>query len=180
MSLIHTARGRIRMGLGINSSTSLYRGKHLKLFDFISRFSDNPDYDLKGLDIVSKNNPHLANPDQLHEITFFSPRRPPFSGNEELIGDYFVFSYCEHDMSMQLIEMDSLQDIERLITGPSGVSNKFTTRLIAIVNGKVQPYEVTCLDERTGKQIHFDKNRLFENENLFRQKYDNLQVKWLE
>ncbi len=152
----------------------------MKLIELITKISDNPEHDLRGLDILSKNNPHLSNPEPLHKITFFTPRQPAFTGNEEVIGDYFIFTYCGHDESMQLIELDSMQDMERLITGPSGISNVFTTRLTAIVKGKVKQFELNYQNEVTGEQVRFNKAAQLNSKNPFGIKYKNLQVKWLD
>jgi hypothetical protein len=122
---------------------------------------------LEYLDFVGGNE-HLQNSEESSR----QKREVALSGDEIVSGDYLLFSGCGHDTSYVVYTCDSLQEIEQELIGPAGITNSFTSEMVAIVNGKVMEYTVR------GK-VNFDDEITFvkyENDNLF---YD-LHEKWVE
>jgi hypothetical protein len=136
------------------------------------------DYLLRTMDVISPSNPSLANPSQGYPASHFRPREQPLTGEEEIRGDYFLFDYGSHDNSLFLREYESLRTLELAIIGPAGITNDFTTLMIAIVNGQLKHYEITFL--AAGQRKRFDKDQQNLSSTVLRQGYSSSQVSWLD
>jgi hypothetical protein len=79
---------------------------------------------------------------------------------------------------MKLWEFASLGELEKYILDGAGITNNYTTDLIAIVYGRVKPYTVTYFDAKTNQRQVFDKTGQYTGPEPFRD-YDELQIHWV-
>ncbi|MFD2562860.1 hypothetical protein [Aquimarina rubra] len=56
-----------------------------------------------------------------------------------ITGDYYCFTYIDHQPAYHLQKLKSPDEVANLILSKSGVTNSFTTIMIPIVKGKVRP-----------------------------------------
>lgn len=127
-------------------------------------------------DIKGKHNKHLV--DVLNLTDGHRVRTTPLTGMEQIYGEYLLFDYCGHNGDMFLDEYESLEEVEAHIVGEAGITNAFTTYLVAIINGKIKPYQIYYRDEQTRGLRLFNKDEQLNSPDPFRS-YKDVQVHWL-
>lgn len=132
------------------------------------------------VDFVGPSNEHLANPlNKDPNVYYFRPRPVPLTGDEEISGEYLMFDYCSHYESMKLREFESLSELEKIILDGAGITNNFTSDMVAIVHGTVKRYTVTFFGAKTGSRQVFDKTIQYTGPEPFRD-HEQLQLHWLD
>lgn len=128
-------------------------------------------YILEHVDVIGENNLHLRNPLNLDKsVPYFRKRETPLTGDEIVVGDFLLFDYTGHSEDMYLRQYRSLSEIEEQITNCAGITNLFTTYQVAIINGRVQEYDVYFTEKNDGQEYKFIKglhDELPEHQSLF-------------
>jgi hypothetical protein len=127
------------------------------------------------LDFHGPRNEHLAIP-EWHVDDFREPemqRHEFLTGEEEVLGDFLVFSYCRHDGTMYLTECNSLSEAAQLVLGGAGVFNVFTDLELVFDHLRLRPYQVSYRGQ-TGARVIFAKEQLAD-ERVFADR----QIEWL-
>lgn len=136
-------------------------------------------YILETIDIDGKDNNHLANPlNKDPECYYFRPRETSLSGKEIVVGNYLLFDYCAHDESMYLTQYASLKELEQGILNERGITNTFTTHVIAIVRGQVKRYQILYQRDSFSGKVIFKKEQQV-RESLF-EKLTDVELEWLD
>ena len=159
----------------INKETRSYSQEYQDIYGYL-----DVDHILKTVDIIGKDNEHLANPlnkdPQFGE--YFLDRKVPLTGNELVIGDYWLFAYGARYETMYLVQYDSIEELENQIISDGGIINTYVTCLIAIVKGKVKRYQILCERSHLPGKIILRKEeqvKKFPFENL-----TNIELKWID
>jgi hypothetical protein len=126
------------------------------------------------LDVRGSRNEHLANPlNRDAKVFYWRPRAIPFTGEEEVHGEFLTLDYCSHYPQLILTDFDSLEDLEASLLGPAGLMNQFTTQQIAFKALQLQPFNI-YYDSPDGMQIRFEKHA----QKDFDTKYPNPKLFW--
>lgn len=72
--------------------------------------------------------------------------------NVSITGDYYCFTFVEHQPLYQLQKVNSPDDLANLILSKGGINNSFTTMVVAIIKGKV----LSFLEKETSNQLELD------------------------
>ncbi|WP_103070095.1 hypothetical protein [Aquimarina sediminis] len=80
------------------------------------------------------------------ELQIHQPSGVPIKGRDSklnenitIVGDYYCFTYIDHQPSYHLQKVESPDDLANLLLSKGGITNMFTTIMIPIVNGKILP-----------------------------------------
>ena len=131
------------------------------------------------IDFSGPSNQHLANPlNQKPWTGYVRPRAVTMTGDEEVDGENLLFHYVRHSPTMTLRDFSTLGELEAHILSGAGITNDYTTGLVAIVYGQVKPYTVTYLDAKTNQRRAFDKAKQYTAGQAFRD-YDERQIHWV-
>lgn len=101
-------------------------------------------------------NEHLANPLNHPSQGPIHDRAVPLTGAELVHGDFLVLNYCGHSPFLRLSTYTSLQHLEAAILDLDGITNQFTTYLLAFRGGKLAPYDV-YYDSPSGERVRLVK-----------------------
>lgn len=135
---------------------------------------------LSRLDVISTHNPHLRNPLNEDPNVYYSRgRETPFSGDERVTGEYFVFQHIGHVGEMSLIELQNREELEHFLLSDAGLFNPFTTYLLAIVRGQLKKYNLFY--KNFWKREHeFVKSEQYETDDMFTKKYRRRRLQWAD
>lgn len=80
------------------------------------------------------------------ELQIHQPSGVPVKGrnseidkNITITGDYYCFTYIDHQPAYHLQKVKSPDDLANLLLSKGGVTNMFTTVMVPVVNGKIIP-----------------------------------------
>lgn len=116
------------------------------------------DYILEYVDICGERNSTHANPlNKDFEVPYFRNREVSLTGDELIYGEFFLFDYTGHNEEMWLKEFESKEQIEEALLSFDGYTNRFTTYLIPIIQGRYTSYRVLFTNSKDKKDYVFEK-----------------------
>ena len=135
-------------------------------------------YIYKSLEFRGKRNKYLLNPlNQEKGIRYLRQREIPLTGEEEIDGEYLLFTEMSHDELTFLEDFDSLSELESEIVSDCGIINPFTTYSAGFVNGKVKDYEISFFDNTLEKRVIFVKE-VEDRKNQSSEHFADRRIRW--